>query len=128
MRRSLHTALLTLSLLALTGPVARDRRQGHHQRGLLPDRVLPAVRLHDEPPPELPGQAEGSPQGGREGPPRPRRPARRLVATEWAGPAFFTSAAGPRRCSRSTAPSAATRSTAPLPRRCWRPSRPSART
>ena len=95
MRRSLHTALLTLSSARphragragrgsrrRRGPVGRDRRQGHHQRGLLPDRVLPAVHLHDEHDPGRPGEAEGPPQGGREGPPGPRRRARRLVADD----------------------------------------------
>src|SRR5215207_3563603 len=61
------------------GAVGRDQRQGHHERGLLPDRLLPAVHPHDEPHPGRPGQAQGPPQGRREGAQRPRRPARRLV-------------------------------------------------
>src|SRR5204862_765858 len=63
------------------GAVGRDRRQGHHQRGLLPDRLLPAVRVHDELDHVVPGPAEGAAQGRREGSQGPRRHARRLVAT-----------------------------------------------
>src|SRR4051794_19289121 len=63
------------------GPVGRDRRQGRHERGLLPDRVLPAVRVHDEHAHVVPGPPQGTPQGRREGAQVPRRHARRLVAT-----------------------------------------------
>src|SRR4051794_12442143 len=55
------------------GTVGGDQRQGRHQRGLLPDRLLPAVHPADEPHPMAAGQAEGAPQGGREGAPRPYR-------------------------------------------------------
>ncbi|CAA9484194.1 MAG: hypothetical protein AVDCRST_MAG30-981, partial [uncultured Solirubrobacteraceae bacterium] len=61
------------------GVVGRDERQGRDERRVHPDRVLPPVHPDDEHPPAPPGQAQGSPQGGREGPQGAGRPARRLV-------------------------------------------------
>ena len=57
MRSTVRTLLLTALLLAVSAPcgvahdggeglVGRDERQGDHERGLHPDRVLPAVHLH----------------------------------------------------------------------------------
>ena len=88
--------LLTLTFLALIAPAALAA-EGHdggeglwgetddkvdHQRGLLPDRVLPAVRARDEHDP-CGGwtSARTAARPPRRRAQRPRRPARRLVAT-----------------------------------------------
>ena len=129
MRRALHTSCSPV-VFALSAPVAlascaprrrrgpegRDRRQGRHQRGLLRDRLLPAVRLRDEHDHVVPRPAQGPPQGRREGAPRPAPTS--AAAGSHAGHA--TSAAARGAASRSTVPSGGTRSTGRRRARCWR--------
>src|SRR3954451_24121640 len=92
------------------GPLRGDVGQGRHQRGLHHHRRVPVPHLPAEHDHVGAGQAQGRPQAGRQGAPRARRPAWRLVARSG------TSAPAPPPSSPSTGRSGATPSTA-RPRR-----------
>ena len=87
MRRLAAFAPFVALLVAAPAALAHDggqgwygvgRRQGHDEGRLHPDHLLPGLRAADEPAPGAPREAQGTPQGGREGP--RGRLARRLVA------------------------------------------------